>query len=564
MKRLSKRAASILVFVMIWSFCSFNALADNARGGGKAAKANELFAACLKQHPEYVSAVRFDLNGDGVDEMLVSEAEEFPTEATLYILSVDGTRLLNWQLFSRFGDYRYDDRAQRLITSTSGSGVAEYSMISIAGDELIVRNIGKNLSLLDLGDCYYDYTKAASSGENPYGKYSFGISCAPEGYWIPNLDILDGHAISREEYIKWHDYFQSVNSLQFTPTEKSGIENSQPVFDMKETAFVDALPASIGYSGSYGVIGIRADGTVSTAGLPEYAAKELESWRGIVQLVISDSIIVGLKDNGTTEVYCAKSSENLTPEMEKAISTVKSWKGITALAATHRHVIGLKYDGNIVMNFPDYFAMEPDPDFSDWTNVREIVGGNCMDGEYLIGIRSDGTILEKGAAVNNVWYGMPRKVKSVSCSGWELLCLQEDGTVTSAGFDGVVVWKDIVQVYAYDGIALGLKKDGTLVFDIYDNRLSRNAEEGAQELRSWKGIRRLFIGKDGLIIGIKENGGAVLVKCSWAYQDCDPERIRVIESWNNLDRILYCGSNPNGVLALKKDGSLVSYGIPLP
>ena len=102
MKGWKKLGASLSAFVLLCSLCSINALADNLPGGDKASRANELFAACLREHPEYVSAVRFDLNGDGVNEMLTSESDRYPTRATLYTLSTDGRSLVCWKLFSRF------------------------------------------------------------------------------------------------------------------------------------------------------------------------------------------------------------------------------------------------------------------------------------------------------------------------------------------------------------------------------------------------------------------------------------------------------------------------------
>ncbi len=96
MKQWSRLAADILAFVMIWSLCSISALAAGTPQAEKAARANELLAACLKEHPEYVSAICFDLDGNGVNEMLAAETENMPTRATLYALSNDGKRLLNW------------------------------------------------------------------------------------------------------------------------------------------------------------------------------------------------------------------------------------------------------------------------------------------------------------------------------------------------------------------------------------------------------------------------------------------------------------------------------------
>ena len=70
MKQWSRLAADILAFVMIWSLCSISALAADTPRTEKATRANELLAACLKEHPEYVSAICFDLDGNGVNEIV--------------------------------------------------------------------------------------------------------------------------------------------------------------------------------------------------------------------------------------------------------------------------------------------------------------------------------------------------------------------------------------------------------------------------------------------------------------------------------------------------------------
>lgn len=564
MKQWGKLAAGLLIIVILCSLCTISALADNLPGGDKESRANEFFAACLREHPEYVSAVCFDLNGDGVNEMLASESDRYPTRATLYALSTDGKSLVCWKLFSRFSSFDYDSDNRTLTTDSSGTGVNEFCIMSLYGNDLVVRHIGKNLEFHEMDDRYYDYTETVSGLSGDYIRYSFGCIDTTNGGMSPDMDILEGHRISSSDYQAWHDYIQSQTSLEFAEAGEI-LRSIEPAQDgdkpgEESIPYVDAVPVSIGKWGDYGIVGLHNDGTVSAAGFSEDAAAELESWRDIVQIVSKGYLIVGLKEDGSTEVFCSLSADELTDEERGAITEVESWRDMKALTVTNHRVIGLKKDGTIAMTYPDFFGAEWHADFSDWTDLRAIVGGSCIDGEYLIGIKNDGSILVKSSSESGIWYGLPRKVAAVSCSGWELLCLQEDGTVTSAGFDGVWSWKDIVQVCSYDGIALGLRKDGTLAFDIHESRLSLNPDEGARELESWHNIRRLFIGKNGLIIGIKEDGKAVLVRSSWAYQDCDPEMIKAIESWSDLDRILYCGGYPTGILALKKDGSLISYG----
>ena len=98
MRGLRKLVASALILAIFCLSLTSSAIAAGIPGTDKSERAKELFAICLKEHPEYVSAIRFDLNDDGIDEMLVSEADKFPTKAILYVLSKDGSRLLNEKL----------------------------------------------------------------------------------------------------------------------------------------------------------------------------------------------------------------------------------------------------------------------------------------------------------------------------------------------------------------------------------------------------------------------------------------------------------------------------------
>lgn len=144
MKRWGRLAAGLVAFAVLWSLCSFSAFADNLqRGDDKASRAIELFAACLKEHPEYVSAVCFDLDGNGVNEILASESDCYPTRATLYALSTDAKSLVNGKLFSRFSSFAYDSNNRTLTTDSSGTGVNEFCIMSLSGNDPIVRHIGK-------------------------------------------------------------------------------------------------------------------------------------------------------------------------------------------------------------------------------------------------------------------------------------------------------------------------------------------------------------------------------------------------------------------------------------
>lgn len=187
---------------------------------------SSLLDAFMKEYPEYTHAVRFDLNMDGIDELLATEEDRFPTHAVLAAVSADGKRLLSWKLFSRFSEFQYDPNFKALITNASGSGLNEFCVMLLSGNDLTVRHIGKNLS--PSGDYYYDFTETVPGGENVPVSYSFGQIVTPEHISYTDVSFLEAYAISRETYDLWHDdYFQHLENIPLDTAE--GLMRWMPV-----------------------------------------------------------------------------------------------------------------------------------------------------------------------------------------------------------------------------------------------------------------------------------------------------------------------------------------------
>lgn len=205
----------IPVGVLILLLCTAAAAAPGTGGAEKAAEAGRQYVQCLEEHPEYLSGVLFDLNGDSVDELLVSEEERFPVRAVLYALSMDGKRLLSWKVFSRNSEFGFDAGAGTLSVSSSGSGVQETCVMSLAGNDLLARRIGKNALWPEEGTHYYDFSELIPASEEVTVRFSFGLITTPDHFTIPDRDILSGHATSEEEYQDSRAYFSAVDLLAF-------------------------------------------------------------------------------------------------------------------------------------------------------------------------------------------------------------------------------------------------------------------------------------------------------------------------------------------------------------
>ncbi len=344
-----------------------------------------------------------------------------------------------------------------------------------------------------------------------------------------------------------------VNSIKDANTDKG----SKTV-----VGFVDADVVPLDeWADDFGLVGVLADGSLKTAGLPEDLAKELEAWTNIVLFKAYSTLLIGLQQDGRLRIIENSAIEWRPDDYSKTISILKNWTDIVSLAFSTHHIFGLKRDGTLVMSQEDYFGGVENPDFSSWTNLKTIVGGWSEDGGFIVGIRNDGTILEEGL-VDRVWYGTPKIVQSVSCSGWQLLCLNGDGTVVSTGLDAnpeVLMWKDIVQVCAGDTFAAGLSADGTVKAGTWNEDLT-------EELSSWTGIKRLYLGDGNTVFGIREDGSVLVSRNQYFYDKDEADELermaKEVEKWKGIDRILYAARGK--VLAVKSDGSLISCGLLVP
>lgn len=313
-------------------------------------------------------------------------------------------------------------------------------------------------------------------------------------------------------------------------------------------AVVDAsFYMSTHYNDPLGVIALYSDGTVAAAGVPEETAAALGQWRGIRQLRLWNGIAVGLRHDGTLAVL--EASEYDEEGRTQAMTTLSRWYDLQAITCASHHFFGLKKDGTLLVtalgDWPG-FGADPTVRFDNWTNLRQVVGGNCSNGEFVVAIRNDGTVLEEGL-MDQVWYGTPKHVTDVSCSGWMLLCLQDDGTVCMTGMDAtpdILAWRDMVQVCAGDTLALGLRADGTVAV--------ASPLEQYQEITQWHNVRRLS-NYENNVFGVTEDG-RVLV--------CSDTLKEAVRDWTDVERILT--ARFDAVVALRRDGTLLTYGCTAP
>ena len=125
------------------------------------------------------------------------------------------------------------------------------------------------------------------------------------------------------------------------------------------------------------------------------------------------------------------------------------------------------------------------------------------------------------------------------------------GTENYDIYRDVAAWTDVARVYAGDGKALAVKKDGTVLFSGGDI-----PEEYRRELAGWRDIKELY-NVDDAIIGLKKDGSVEIVSTPREFPTLDEAAIKQVAAWTDIEKISVSGTHAVG---LKKDGTLVFAG----
>ena len=220
--------------------------------------------------------------------------------------------------------------------------------------------------------------------------------------------------------------------------------------------------------------GLRTDGTVVLCGEAD-AMQDALSWKGVADISLGDGYIAGLLADG--QVVTAGDTACLG-------TGTAGWSGIAAIAAGEGVLFGQKTDGSIVRT-----------SYSGGTVSREEFAGlskAVSGGGWLLGLREDGTVISWGVSTL-------------------------DRVLTD-----VADWTDIADIAACDQAAIGVKADrdragaGGSQAGEADVAGAEDAAGGAgvspdcwlEEIASWTGIRQAAI-TDGIAVGLKEDGTVV-------------------------------------------------------
>ena len=228
------------------------------------------------------------------------------------------------------------------------------------------------------------------------------------------------------------------------------------------------------------VFGLRADGTVLTAG-SEAVAAQTAAWSEIEQLSLSPCALGGLRRDGTVcGVYLfIEDDDNRVPYLEGLKDIVRLFAGPYEVYAQDR--AGVLHHGGFISAQKDLVELVYNPDvllyrYADGTAQLDIPGSAYDFGE--------------GECVKD-W----RDLTQITASDWLYAGLRSDGTVVACElygpFPAVDSWRDVTRIRAaFDGVMLGLRADGTLYAAAVDDGALGSFSE---QIASWTNIRDLFV-----------------------------------------------------------------------
>lgn len=219
-------------------------------------------------------------------------------------------------------------------------------------------------------------------------------------------------------------------------------------------------------------IGLKANGTVVMDGpVNEEIRKEVSSWRNIIAISAGNSHIVGLKKDGTV----VAAGDNKYGQCE-----VDDWTNIVGITVDDDLTAVIKADGKIeVLGSIGSIGNTSIMDCFEWTDIVSLALGRDALEKYFIGLKADGTVVSKGPDEDS------RSMRDSKLRGKDRPYYVHN-------------WTDIVAIATGWNYTFGLKSDGTVVAQGYDDK-------GQSRVTSWQNIIAIVAGPN-YVIGLKQNG----------------------------------------------------------
>lgn len=245
------------------------------------------------------------------------------------------------------------------------------------------------------------------------------------------------------------------------------------------------------------IVGVKSDGTVVIAGPEKEQFHKIGRWTDIVAVTGSNSHVVGLKSNGTV----VAEGDN-----RYGACNVSQWADITAISAETDHTVGLRKDGTVVSTIYVGEKYKGQCEVSDWKNIVSVSAGYGV----TVGLRADGTVIAAGEYNKDIeeWSDI---VDIVCAGGTEILGLKSNGAIVSTRYGNRPFgsWKNICAIStgtsrgsADNGVILALDTDGKVFSSEKHRVLSRPY---TYSTLGSKNVVSVFVG-NLFKIGLKSDG----------------------------------------------------------
>jgi len=263
----------------------------------------------------------------------------------------------------------------------------------------------------------------------------------------------------------------------------------------------------------------------------ENSIPDAKKWQGIVSVSVGNYFILGLKDDGTVV-----GSGHLN-----YFSNCLTWHNIIDLIVCGSKICGITKSGNVILEGFDNKTTEAS---KHWSNVIHVA--ISIDG--IIALKNDGSIYCSEFALNNIYsilgfYWIKKDYKEVCLGLKTVYALQNDGKIykysyTNEGgggwwskeLDGD--WENIFHISVYGDKIFGIRKDGTVIYDVGTYAKGRNIAFYKQRV-ALKNLVSIFCNME-CFIGVTEEG-----KLIWSGYDLYGELIPDNNYMPNPDNIDY-------------------------
>lgn len=216
----------------------------------------------------------------------------------------------------------------------------------------------------------------------------------------------------------------------------------------------------------------------------------------IVKVAAAFAGYMGLTERGTI-ITCGKADEFERPY------EIECLRNVIDVTASEGHTVAIINDGTVKC-IDEPGGWEGVPNHSDvvryWTDIKQVAVGF----DDIMGLTNDGHVLyhSEDGAIDVHFYDRFSDVVQIDCCSSYYgnsysMVLHKDGTVSSESFKGIGSWRNIVQISVGEGIAIGLKKDGTI--KVVGHRGTR------LKAKDWKNIACIEC-KYFRVVGIRKDG----------------------------------------------------------